>query len=133
VSARVHKQKGFRRLVNAAGHQYAGAKHALIHDSAIRQVASGVAVLLIVSALLHVSTIEHLLLVLFTAQILLLEFVNSAIEATVDRISEERHPLAKEAKDLGSVAVAITVWLAGLVWLVICWPLVAGLFSGAGA
>ena len=120
-------------MVNALGHQYAGAKHALAHDSAIRQVAVAVALLLIVSALLHISVVEHLLLAVVTAQVLLLEVVNSAIEATVDRISEERHPLAKEAKDLGSVAVAIAVLLASLCWLVICGPLVISLFSGAGA
>ena len=83
--------------------------------------------LLVGSALLHISVIEHLLLAVVTGQVLLLEVVNSAIEATVDRISEEHHPLAKEAKDLGSVAVALAVWLASLCWLVICWPLVASL------
>ena len=133
MRVRVHKQKGFRRLVNALGHQYAGAKHALANDSAIRQVAAGVFVLLIVSALLRISVLEHLLLAVVTSQILLLEVINSAIEATVDRISEERHPLAKEAKDLGSVAVALAVLIASLCWLVICYPLIVRLLSQAGA
>jgi len=126
VNARVHKQKGFRRLVNALGHQYEGTKHALAHDSAIRQVGAGVVVLIIVSTLLRISVIEHLFLAVVTGQILLFEVINSAIEATVDRISEERHPLAKEAKDLGSVAVALSVLLASVCWFVICWPLIVG-------
>jgi len=126
MNARVHKQKGFRRLLNALGHQYDGTKNALAYDSAIRQVGAGVVVLLVISVLLPISIVEHLLLIITTGQILVFEVINSAIEATVDRISEERHPLAKEAKDLGSVAVALSVLLAFVCWFVICWPWVAG-------
>jgi diacylglycerol kinase (ATP) len=133
MNARIHKQKGFRRLVNALGHQRAGIRHALANDAAIRQVATAVVALLVVSASLPISVTEHLILAVVTVQVLLLEVVNSAIEATVDRISEERHPLAKEAKDLGSVAVGLSVTLALVCWLVICWPLAAGLASRPGA
>jgi len=133
MNARVHKQRGFRRLLNALGHQYAGSKHALANDPAIRQVGAGVAILIIVSIFLHVGVLEHLLLAVVTAQVLLFEVINSAIEATVDRISQEQHPLAREAKDLGSVAVGLAVLIASSCWLVICWPLVAGLLPRMNA
>jgi diacylglycerol kinase (ATP) len=52
--------------------------------------------------------------------------MNSAIEATVDRISLDRHPLAKNAKDFGSAAVLLTVVLALATWAVIVWPVLFG-------
>lgn len=117
------KQKGLRRLTSALGHQYAGARHALVNDSAVRQVGAAVVVLLFVSALLRVGPLEHLLLAVATVQVLIVEVLNSAIEAAVDRISQEHHPLAKVAKDLGSVAVGLAVLSAGLCWIVIAGPI----------
>ena len=60
--------------------------------------------------------------------VVLVEFVNSAIESTVDRISLERHPLAGQAKDLGSAAVFIAVLMWGLSWRVIVGPVVVHAF-----
>ena len=62
--------------------------------------------------------------------VVLVEFVNSAIESVVDRISLERHPLSGQAKDLGSVAVGIAVLMSGLCWLVIAGPVVVHVFRG---
>ena len=99
------KQGGLKRLVRAFGHQYFGVRHAIKHDPAIRQILGAMAVLVPLSALLPVGTLEHLILVLSMMLVVLMEFVNSAIEATVDRISTEHHPLSGQAKDLSSVAV----------------------------
>jgi diacylglycerol kinase (ATP) len=66
---------------------------------------------------------ERLILVLSMMLVLLVEFVNTAIEATVDRISTERHPLAGRAKDLGSAAVLIALMMSALTWIVIVGPL----------
>jgi len=85
-------------------------------------------ILVPVSAVLSLSNLEHLILVLTTMLVVLVEFLNSAIETTVDRISLEPHPLAGQAKDLGSAAVFIAVLMWGLTWLVIVGPLVMGLF-----
>ncbi|MFD2273326.1 diacylglycerol kinase [Undibacterium arcticum] len=57
--------------------------------------------------------------------VLIVELLNSAIEAVVDRVSLERHSLSKNAKDFGSAAVFLTFALAAAAWVVILWPLFA--------
>ncbi len=117
------KQGGLSRLVRALGHQYTGVRHALKHDPSIRQVLGAVAVLVALSAPLPIGTMEHLILVLSMMLVVLMEFVNSAIEATVDRISTEHHALSGRAKNLSSVAVGVAVLMSGLCWVVIAGPL----------
>ena len=114
---------GFRRLSGALRYSYAGLRHAVRHEVAIRDELIVLAVLVPISAALPVSNLEHLILVLTMMLVVLIELVNSAIEATVDRISLELHPLAAQAKDLGSAAVLIAVLMWGLSWLVIVGPL----------
>lgn len=116
------KQAGMLRLLLACRHSYSGIRHALAHDPAIRQVSVAVVLLSALSTLLPMSIIEHLVLLLFTMQLLLVEFINSALEAAVDRIGLEHHPLSALAKDLGSVAVGFAVLMCGLCWLVIAGP-----------
>lgn len=115
---------GLRRLVNALGYSYAGVRHAVRNEAAIRQELFALAVLVPLSALLPVGDIEHLILVLSMMFVVLVEFLNSSIEAAVDRISLERHPLAGQAKDMGSAAVGIAVLMSGLCWVVIAAPVV---------
>jgi diacylglycerol kinase (ATP) len=113
-----------RRLIKALGYSYAGFRHAALNDAAIRDGLIALAILVPVSILLPISDMEHLLLVLSMMLVVLVEFVNSAIEATVDRISLERHSLAGRAKDLASAAVLIAVLMSGLCWVVIAGPVV---------
>ena len=68
---------------------------------------------------LHASGVGHALLAGSLLLVLLVELLNSAIEATVDRISLEDHHLAKRAKDIGSAAVLISLVHVGLVWLLV--------------
>ena len=119
-----HKSNsGLRRLLAATRYSCQGVVHAVRNEAAIRQELAALAVLVPASALLPVSTIEHLILVLSMMLVLVVEFLNSAIEAAVDRISLERHPLAGQAKDMGSAAVGIALLMSGLCWLVIGGPL----------
>jgi diacylglycerol kinase (ATP) len=117
------KSSGLRRLINAARYQADGVRHGLLHDSAIRQVSLGCIALSIAAVLLPVSRVERLILILSLMLVVLVEYINSAIEAAVDRISLDTHPLSKNAKDFGSVAVAIAVLMSGLCWAVIAGPL----------
>ena len=80
------------------------------------------------SVLLPVSDLEHLILVLSMMTVVFAEFLNSAIEATVNRISLDRHPLSKQAKDLASAAVFIAVLMSCLSWVVIAGPVVLRFF-----
>ncbi|MBU4317775.1 MAG: diacylglycerol kinase [Proteobacteria bacterium] len=115
---------GLRRLVNAFGYFYAGFRQGFAHEASIRQELFVLVIFLPVAILLPVSNLEHLILVLSMMLVVLVEFLNSAIEATVDRISVERHPLSAQAKDLASVAVGISISMTGLCWLVIAGPVV---------
>lgn len=81
---------------------------------------------LCVAALLPISILEKLALVFVLAFVLVVELLNSAIEAVVDRISLERHPLSKNAKDLGSAAVFMSVIVAVLTWAAILAPVILG-------
>jgi diacylglycerol kinase (ATP) len=65
---------------------------------------------------LPISLLEKWLLIGVVALVLIVELINSAIEAAIDRISLERHPLAKQAKDYGSAAVLLTLFLAIGTW-----------------
>lgn len=118
---------GLRRLINAARYQTDGIRHGLKHDSAIRQVSIACIALSVAATFVPVSTVEKLMLASSVLLIVLVEYINSAIEATVDRISVEAHPLSKNAKDFGSVAVAIAVLMAGLCWAVIAGPVLLSL------
>jgi diacylglycerol kinase (ATP) len=122
--------RGLRGLANAIGFSFAGFRHAVINEAAIRQEIIVLAILVPISAWLPVTNVEHLILVLSMMLVILVEFVNSAIEAAVDRISAERHPLAAQAKDMASTAVGIAVLMFGLSWLVIGGPVVVRWIRG---
>ena len=84
------------------------------------------------AVLLPVSALERLLLVLSMLLVVLTEFLNSAIEAAIDRISLERHPLSGQAKDLGSAAVAVALFMSALCWIVIAGPVAMTWLSRQG-
>lgn len=102
------KTSGLARLMRAARHQWDGIRHGLLADAAIRQGSVASWLLMGVAVLLPVPRLERLLLVLSVLLVVMMEYVNSAIEAVVDRISLEIHPQSKIAKDLASVAVTAT-------------------------
>ena len=91
-------------------------------EAAIRQELLACAVLIPVAVLLPVPALERLLLVLSMLLVVLTEFLNSAIEAAIDRISLEHHLLSRQAKDLGSAAVAGALLMSALCWAVIGSP-----------
>lgn len=111
---------GLKRLSNALGYSLDGLRAALRHEDAFRQL-SLLAVVLIPLAIFAVpaSGVGKALLVAASLATLVIELLNSAIEAAVDHTSLERHPLAKRAKDMGSAAQ-----LLGLLNLAAMWALV---------
>jgi len=120
---------GIRRFFTAMGYSFAGIRHAILHEAAIRDELIALALLVPVSAMLPISAMEHLALVASMMLVVLVELLNSAIEAAVDLISPERHPLAKAAKDLGSAAVLVAILISGLCWVVIAGPVVVRWFQ----
>lgn len=112
---------GLTRVWNALHYSLDGLKAAYRHESAFRQE-TWLAVLLIPLALcLPVSAIGKALMVGSVLLVLIVELLNSAVEAVVDRVSLEKHHLAKRAKDAGSAAVLIALLNVALVWGLVWW------------
>jgi diacylglycerol kinase (ATP) len=121
-----HKGRtGLARVVRAAGYSASGLHTAVRHESAFRQEAVLAAVLLPLSFWVGRSWVEVALLAGSVLLVMIVELLNSAIEATVDRVSMDLHELSKRAKDYGSAAVMLALLFAGGVWLAALWHRVA--------
>jgi len=116
-------------LVRAFAYSMSGIRHALQHERAIRLEFVSILFLVPISLFLPVSGVEHLLLILSLLLVFLVELINSALEATVNRISLEIHPLSKQAKDMASAAVLIAVLMSTVCWLWIAGPVLIDFFS----
>jgi diacylglycerol kinase (ATP) len=110
---------GLTRLWNAFFYSLDGFKAAYRHEDAFRQEALLAAVLIPLAFFVGDTGIERALLVASVLLLLIVELINSAIEATVDRISLENHSLAKRAKDIGSASVLLTIILMVAVWALV--------------
>ncbi len=107
---------GLRRLVNAAGYSLHGFVSAYRHEDAFRQEVLLAALLIPLALFLHVGGIAKALMIGSVLLVLIVELLNSAIEAAVDRISLDRHRLSKRAKDIGSAAVFLSLVNVVCVW-----------------
>ncbi|MEM1229633.1 MAG: diacylglycerol kinase [Pseudomonadota bacterium] len=107
---------GLRRIINAAGYSNLGLRAAWQHESAFRQECVLFVVLLPVAGWLAETPLHFALLVAAALQVLIVELLNSAIEAVVDRVGHEHHTLAGRAKDMASASVALSIALLALVW-----------------
>ncbi|MEO7387738.1 MAG: diacylglycerol kinase [Gammaproteobacteria bacterium] len=114
-------KRGLRRLLDAAGYSAAGLAVAWRGEEAFRQEAVLAIVLVPLALWLGQSGMERLMLVASWLVVMIVEVLNTAIEATVDRISDEHHRLSGQAKDLGSAAVFLSLLLAALVWGTAAW------------
>jgi diacylglycerol kinase (ATP) len=112
-------ETGLRRLISATRNSIEGLKAAIRHEDAFRMELLAAAVFLPLALVLGRTGVERALLAGSLILVLIVELLNSAVEATVDRISFENHRLAKRAKDIGSAAVLLTLVVAGLVWLLV--------------
>lgn len=112
-------KRGLTRLINATRYSIDGLRAAWEHEDAFRLEVGIAAVLIPVAALLPVSVVEKVLLIAVVVLVLVAELLNTGIEAAVDRDSFEIDALAKRAKDYGSAAVMLTMFLAGGTWLAI--------------
>ncbi len=113
------QHQGWRRLVNAAGYSWSGLKAAWRNEEAFRQEALLCALLLPVALWFGDSALERALLIGSLLLVVIVELLNSGIEAAVDRIGQERHELSGRAKDIGSAAVLVALLNAALIWLLI--------------
>lgn len=112
-------KSGLKRILSAFFYSIDGLKAAWRHEHAFRQELALFAIGTVVALALRISSFEKLLLIGVLVLILIVELINSALEAVVDRVSLERHPLSKNAKDFGSAAVLLACMLAGAAWAVV--------------
>lgn len=112
---------GLKRLWNALGYSLAGFRAAYAHEDAFRQEILLAALLIPLALWLPVANFGKALMIASVLLVLMVELLNSAIEATVDRISLDSHNLAKRAKDIGSAAVLVSLINVLVVWGLVLW------------
>jgi diacylglycerol kinase (ATP) len=110
---------GLRRLINAFGYSMNGLATAFRVEDAFRQEVLLAAVLSPLALWLELSGIERAMLIASVMLVLVVELLNSAVEATVDRVSLDSHSLAKRAKDIGSAAVFVALLNAAAIWALV--------------
>jgi len=118
-SSEFKSKGGLKRIFSAMRYSFDGFKAAWQHEHAFRQELMVAVPAAIVALLLKISAFQKLALIAVLALVLLVELINASIEAVVDRVSLERHPLSKAAKDLGSAAVALAILIALATWAVV--------------
>lgn len=120
-----HKgNRGLTRAWHAAKNSWCGIVYAFQEESAFRQELFLLVVLSPVALFLPISPLEKCALIASLIMVLVVELLNSSVEAAIDRISFDHHDLSKRAKDFGSAAVMLALLLATLLWATICIPLV---------
>jgi diacylglycerol kinase (ATP) len=113
------KPVGFKRVLRAFLYSFQGFRQTWREEAAFRQEVGLSAAVIPLGLWLGHSGVERALLVSPMLLILIVEMLNSAVEAVVDRTGTERHPLAGMAKDMGSAAVMLSFLLLGTVWLLV--------------
>ena len=112
---------GLRRILNAARCSAQGFSHAWRHEAAFRQELTITLVLVPFALWLGQTPVERLLLIASCVLVLIVELLNSAVEAVVDRFGGEQHELSGRAKDMGSAAVFVSLGLVLATWMTIGW------------
>ena len=113
---------GVQRILNATRYSWAGFKTAFTQEAAFRQIVLLNLILIPSSFFVPVGRAEQVVMVAVCLLALLVELLNSAIEAVVDRISLEQHPLSKNAKDMGSAAQFVALRMIVVTWVLCLLP-----------
>lgn len=113
---------GLRRVWNAMFYSFRGFAGAFRNEAAFRQELGLVIVLMPVAIWLGTTGVERALMVGALLLVLIVELLNSAVEAVVDRVGLERHQLSGLAKDIGSAAVFVSLMNVLIIWALVLWP-----------
>jgi diacylglycerol kinase (ATP) len=112
---------GLQRIVNAFGYSMKGLRAAFKHESAFRQETALLIVLLPVAILLGQNIVDYSILIGSLFLVIIVELLNSAVEAVVDRVGDEHNKLAGRAKDMGSAAVFVSLVNVIVIWSMYCY------------
>lgn len=113
---------GIKRLFYATGYSIQGLKAAWLNEAAIRQETVTSILLITTTFFLPVTKIEQIMMIGCLVLVVIVELMNSAVEAVVDRVGSEWHELSGRAKDIGSAAVLIALIFSTFTWMFILWP-----------
>lgn len=113
---------GVKRIIKATGYSWQGIVYAWRNEAAFRQETMLFIIGTIVAVASDTNSIEKALLIISLGLVIIVEILNSAVEAVVDRFGKEFHDLSKAAKDMGSAAVLLSLGLAAITWTLIFWP-----------
>ncbi|MFH0261908.1 diacylglycerol kinase [Vibrio barjaei] len=117
----IQKNTGIKRIIYAARYSWLGLIAAWKNEAAFRQEVAALIAAVIIALVIDVSLFQKVALVGSVVFVMIVELMNSAVEAVVDRIGLERHELSGRAKDLGSAAVFLAIGLALMIWAAIFW------------
>lgn len=121
-----HKgRRGIFRAYQATKNSWSGLTFAVREESAFRQELTLAVCLIPLALILPFHLLERLVLIGCVVLVLIVELLNSSVEAAIDRISFEHHGLSKRAKDYGSAAVMLSLIMAGIMWVSLLWRLIA--------
>ena len=112
---------GLTRIIKAAGYSWKGVRAAWLNEAAFRQESVAVILAIVIACWLDVDAITRVLLIGSVVLVMIVEILNSAIEAVVDRIGPDFHELSGRAKDMGSAAVLMSILLALATWGILLW------------
>lgn len=113
------KATGIARIINATRYSLEGLVSTFRSEAAFRQELALVCIGVPIALLLHITNVERALLIGSLLLVLMVELFNTAIEAAINRISQDIHPLSKRAKDAGSAAVFLALVNAACMWGII--------------
>ncbi len=113
------KKKGLARLLAAAGYSFAGLRSAFASEEAFRLEVFTLVLAVPLALWLGENAVERVLLIGSVLLLLIVELLNTAVEAVVNRVGLEFHELSRQAKDIGSAAVFVCMALVAMVWIVL--------------
>ena len=122
------KQKGIKKLINSFTYPIKGLKYAYRNEQNLAVDVGVSIIVLIASFIFKLSLVEWVVVVFTIGAVLSLELINTAIEAVVDLVTEEYHPLAKVAKDTAAAAIFVIAVVAAIVGVIIFLPKIISLF-----
>ncbi|MBT0730080.1 diacylglycerol kinase [Rosenbergiella nectarea subsp. apis] len=115
----IEKQTGLKRLIFSINNSWSGVTDAFKTEDAFRHIFIFSTLLVLISFMLDISKTQHIVLILCSFMLVVIELLNTAIETVVDRISYEIHPLSKRAKDMAGAAQLVAIVATLLTWLII--------------
>src|SRR5690606_2464964 len=112
---------GLTRIIKAVGYSWKGFRAAWVNQADFSEEAVAAIVAVVIACFLDVDAITRVLLIGSVLLVMIVEILNSAIEAVVDRIGSEFHELSGRAKDMGSAAVLLSIITAAITWVTLLW------------